>query len=44
LLRLGLNKDDTCKILIVKCYTDNSVHLWSFTRNVNIRKYPLAFP
>jgi hypothetical protein len=30
-----LNKYDTWRILPVKCYIDNSVHLQSCTRNIN---------
>jgi hypothetical protein len=29
LLPLGKYKYDTCRILPVKCYIDNSMHLWS---------------
>jgi hypothetical protein len=32
---LGLNKYDTWRILLVKCYIDNFVHLQSCIRNVN---------
>jgi hypothetical protein len=35
LLPTGLNKYDTWRILLVKCYIDNSVRLWSCIRNVN---------
>jgi hypothetical protein len=28
-------KYDTWKILLVKCYIDNSVRLWSYIRNIN---------
>jgi hypothetical protein len=34
---LGKYKYDTCKILPVKCYIDNFVHLRSCIRNVNRR-------
>jgi hypothetical protein len=27
---LGKYKYDTCRILLVKCYIDNSVRLWSY--------------
>jgi hypothetical protein len=30
---LGLNKYDTWRILLVKCYIDNFAHLWSRIRN-----------
>jgi hypothetical protein len=32
---LGLNKYDTWRILLVKCYIDNYVHLRSCIRNAN---------
>jgi hypothetical protein len=32
---LGKYKYDTWRILPVKCYTDNSVRLWSYIQNVN---------
>jgi hypothetical protein len=32
---LGKYEYDTWRILPVKCYIDNSVHLWSCIRNVN---------
>jgi hypothetical protein len=32
---LGKYKYDIWRILPVKCYIDNSVHLWSCIRNVN---------
>jgi hypothetical protein len=32
---LGKYKYDTWRIFLVKCYIDNSVHLWSCIRNVN---------
>jgi hypothetical protein len=32
---LGEYKYDNWRILLVKCYIDNSVHLWSCIRNVN---------
>jgi hypothetical protein len=32
---LGKDKYDTCRILPVKCYIDNFVHLQSCIRNVN---------
>jgi hypothetical protein len=32
---LGKYKYDTWTILLVKCYTDKSVCLWSCIRNVN---------
>jgi hypothetical protein len=35
LLPLGKYKYDTCRILPLKCYIDNSMHLWSCIRNVN---------
>jgi hypothetical protein len=33
---LGKYKYDTWRILLLKCYIDNSVRLWSYIRNVNI--------
>jgi hypothetical protein len=33
---LGKYKYDTWRILPVKCYIDNSVHLWSCIRNINM--------
>jgi hypothetical protein len=33
--RLGKYKYDTCRILSVKCYIDNSVHLQSCIQNIN---------
>jgi hypothetical protein len=40
---LGLNKYDTWRILLVKCYIDNYVRLRSCIRNVNkgLTKFPL---
>jgi hypothetical protein len=35
LFPLGLNKYDTWRILSVKCYNDNSMHLRSCIKNVN---------
>jgi hypothetical protein len=35
LLPLGLNKYDIWRILLVKCYIDNSVCLQSYIRNAN---------
>jgi hypothetical protein len=35
LLLMGLNKYNTWRILLVKCYIDNSVRLRSYIRNVN---------
>jgi hypothetical protein len=32
---LGKYKYDTWRILLIKCYIDNSVRLWSYIRNVN---------
>jgi hypothetical protein len=32
---LGKYKYDTSRILSMKCYIDNSVHLWSCIRNIN---------
>jgi hypothetical protein len=32
---LGKYKYDTWRILPVKCYTDNSVRLWSYIQNIN---------
>jgi hypothetical protein len=32
---LGKYKYDTWRILLIKCYIDNSVRLWSCIRNVN---------
>jgi hypothetical protein len=32
---MGKFKYDTWRILLVKCYIDNSVYLWSCIRNVN---------
>jgi hypothetical protein len=32
---MGKYKYDTWRILPVKCYIDNSVHLWSCIRNIN---------
>jgi hypothetical protein len=39
---LGKYKYDTWRILLVKCYIDNSVGLWSYIRNINseFRKLP----
>jgi hypothetical protein len=34
---LGKYKYDTWRILPVKCYIDNSVHLRSCIRNINMR-------
>jgi hypothetical protein len=33
---LGKYKYDTWRILLVNCYIDNFVCLWSYIRNVNI--------
>jgi hypothetical protein len=35
LLPLGLNKYNTCRILLLKCYIDNFVRLWSCIKNIN---------
>jgi hypothetical protein len=32
---LGKYKYDTWRILLVKCYIDNSVHMWSCIQNIN---------
>jgi hypothetical protein len=32
---LGKYKYDTWRILLVKCYIDNSVHLQSYIQNIN---------
>jgi hypothetical protein len=32
---LGKYKYDTCRILLVKCYIDNSMHLRSYIQKVN---------
>jgi hypothetical protein len=32
---LGKYEYDTCRILLVKCYINNSVRLWSCIRNIN---------
>jgi hypothetical protein len=35
-------KYDTWRILLMKCYIDNSVHLWSCIRNVSIDKFAIS--
>jgi hypothetical protein len=32
---LGKYKYDTYRILLMKCYIDNSMRLWSYIRNIN---------
>jgi hypothetical protein len=36
---LGKYKYDTWRILLVKCYIDNSMRLWSYIQNINTLIY-----